>query len=210
MFRIVVVGCIILSFCSVSKATSIVIDPANAIGIGPYSSVTTFNDFNGTSLLGQSLSLDIVFANSKYIFEDSPMHNVVLGFSSTFVGNISPFLLPGSAYFLGIDGSPITHSMAFTTISGTSHNGSFSFLLYTGVPNQPNPATGPLKYYGVHLDFAMPSLPGATISSARLMAQDIEGVGVPEPSSFSLITVSLISVSLAALIGKFRASRTSP
>ena len=159
----------------------VIIDPP--LGPSPFSFDMSFTALNGTAVGGQSLSLDFLFADDKWIFASNSSHGVLLMLQTTNIGPEIPTDLSGTGSFLDQDGISLGGPMNLYQ-GGTNDFGLLAASLYSGVAmNQLNPILVPFTYYGVHYDITLPTMSGTTITSARLRVVQSEFVSVPDHGS---------------------------
>jgi len=205
----IVLACFVtFATAATAHATTILID------LGPSSRFLPPGDFdlpfvglNGTPLAGQPLSLDFVFADSKWITAgaNSPsndLHGVLLLMQTNNIGLPLPLSLAGTGSFLDEHGNSINGTMNLCCPGGTT-TGAMTAALYSGAAmSQSNPLVGPFSYYGVHYDFTLPSGSGTTITSGNLRVVYGESLGDPVPdnsSSLALLAMGSCAVVLLRL-----------
>jgi hypothetical protein len=182
-----------------SRASTIVVDPGPLGLPNPFEFDIPFSDLNGTAVTGQSLSVEFVFADSKWISTISDTHGVLLMLFTNYAGPAIEFSLPGTGFFLDDFGNSLNGTMNLFYPGGTTTAGRVSAALYSGAPMlQTNPIATPFRYFGVHYDTILPSLTDTTIVSAQLRVVRANRISVPESTS-SLV---LITIGLGALMAK--------
>lgn len=195
-----------LHFCAGrAGATTISID----LGASP--NITSdhgasFNGLAGTSLAGQTLSIDFSFANGKFVRLFSVTSNdfdILVSLQTNGAGQVG--FLDGTGYLFDQHGNPLDPPQVLGSASGT--DGSMAaglFPLLTGGLQRP------LDFFGVHLDLILPNNPSVAITSSdfRLLSDPGApfgiGPGVPPDitapdtgSSFILLCLASLGLVLA-------------
>lgn len=174
-----------------SPIAPIMVDPP--LGNSPFALNLAFSALNGTAVDGQSLSLDFIFADEKWIYTSSNNHGVLLMLQTTNVGPVIPTDVPGSGSFLDDGGNSIGGPMSL--YQGTTNNGGLlAASLYSGAAmNLLNPIVGPFAYYGLHYDITLPTMSGTTITSAQLRVIQSDFVSVPDHgSSLAMLAIAIV------------------
>ena len=162
------------------------------VNLGPPSTLATdttisFNDLNGTGLLGQNLSVDFVFTSSEFVrlftvTTDFSVSMTLQTNSSSFVGFLS-----GTGYLTDSLGNALEPPETLGRAS--SSTGSMTVDL--------SPQVGrPIDFYGVHLDLTFPTNPAiVTGGQFRLLSNTGPfGIGpglpadlVPDPGTTAIL-----------------------
>ena len=169
----------------------IMIDPP--LGTAASTLDLAFTALNGTVVDGQSLSLDFIFADEKWIFASSSYHGVLLMLQTTNVGTVIPTDVAGTGSFLDHGGNSIGGPMSLYQGS-TNNGGLLAASLYSGAAmNLLNPIGGPFSYYGLHYDITLPTMGGTTITSAQLRVVQSDAVSVPDHgSSLAMLAMAIV------------------
>jgi hypothetical protein len=149
------------------------------INLGPPGALATdttisFNDLNGTGLVGQNLSVDFVFTNSEFV----RLFTVTTDFSALVTlqtsSSSSVGFLSGTGYLTDSLGNALESPE--TLGSASSSAGSMTVGLFPTVGR-------PFDFYGVHLDLTFPTNPAlVTGGQFRLLSNTGPfgiGPGVP-------------------------------
>lgn len=176
-----------------SSATTIALDPG-PLGQPPFEYDVFFSDLNGTAVGGQPLTLDIVFADEKWILTynlhhgGGLHHGALLMLQTTNVGPFIPAHVDGTAFFADADGNSLNGSIDLFFPGGFRDDGLLVASLYA------DPLDGPFTYYGLHYDLTLPTMAGHTITGARLRFIDANLVSVPEPGSLMLFGLGALGL----------------
>ncbi len=187
-----------------ARATLIQVDLG---GSGRLTNDTTalFGNLDGTSLDGQTLSLDFSFANSEFarLFSVTTSYEVLVTLQTNGTGLVG--YLDGTGYLTDQNGDPL-HPIQDLG-SASSSNGSMAVGLF------PLPAVNtPVDDYGVHLNLLLPFNPSLEITGGEFRLYSYGdsgpfGVGpgvprnlVPEGGD----TAILLAIGLAGIIAAFR------
>jgi hypothetical protein len=214
----IIIILIFIAFLGVSSsagAYSISIDlgPTGVITSGPVpanpSIMLTFPlyDFNGISLSGQPIAVDILFTNDKFIriFTLSPQVDLGLVFATN-AGGYPGFFGPGTGCLIDANGNYFGSGSFGRAMSSSGEiiGGLFPGMMEDGSSNG-ELDTRPFDFYGVHYEFSLPVNAGIVVTSATfnvyMSSNQILGVGpniptdiVPEPSTMLLFGCSLIGL----------------
>jgi hypothetical protein len=141
--------------------------PAQAVTIGidlgppgTFSLDTTvpFNNLNGTALLGQSLSVNFVFANSQFVrlFTVTTSFSVVIALQTNGSGLVG--FLTGTGYLTDSVGNALEPPE--TLGSASSDDGRMFAGLFPEVSR-------PIDFYGVHFDLTFPTNPTVAVTGGQ-------------------------------------------
>ena len=168
-----------------AQATSIGIDlgPARVLtGSNPETSWMPFDGLNGTSIYGETISVDFFFANNRFvrIFTGTAApFDVLVNFQTNGSGLLG--FLQGSGYLIDAQGKAIPGFGVTGSASGD--DGSLAIGLFpllkddSGTPNQELPR--PFDFYGVHYDLTFPMVsPSVEVTSGQLLLAD-NGIVTP-------------------------------
>ena len=173
----------------------IMVDPP--LGTSAFSINLAFSALNGTAVDGQSLSLDFIFADEKWIYASSANHGVLLMLQTTNIGPFIPTSVSGTGSFLDDGGNSIGGAMSLYQ-GGTNDGGLLAASLYSGAAmNLLNPIVGPFSYYGLHYDITLPTMSGKTITSAQLRIVQSDFVSVPDHGS----SLAMFAIAIVILVG---------
>lgn len=168
-------------------------------------SVIRFDDLNGMSLTGQSLSLDFLFDEGAFarLFTVTTSYSTALRFRTD--GNGLAGFMDGTGYLLDDMGNPLHSAQQLGRASSDTG------WMYVGLyPLLCCEFGAPLDHFGVHYDLMFPMNPSFDITSAefRLYAQDGPfGIGPNLPADIvpdTGCTLFLLLASLVAVIGARR------
>jgi VPDSG-CTERM motif len=203
-----------------SRANATVI----SIDLGPSPNITNhvgamFRDLNGTSLDGQSLSLDFLFSNGKFarLFSvTNPQFAILVTLNTTGSGNVG--VLDGTGFLLDKNGSALGSPQDLGSASGS--DGSLSVALFPLLSNQ---FSTPLDFFGVHMDWMLPINSSVSINGGKfeLVAagagdRDVFGIGpgvprdiVPDSGS-TLLLLSLALFGVQSICRRIPATHNVP
>jgi len=174
---------------------------------------TSVDVLNGTTLQGQTLSLDFQFLNGKFvrlfsITSDSFL--TLLRLQTNGSGTVG--FLDGTGYLIDQQGNPLQQPQQLGSASGD--NGSIAAGLF---PLLPGELQRPLDFFGIHLDLTFPVNPFVSITGGELaLKSDVHGpfgIGpgiprdiVPEAdNTFFLLGLGL----LGTVVARWRLARVS-
>jgi hypothetical protein len=206
-------GCAGIAFClclvawSAAKATPIAID------LGPSPNITShvetmFSDLNGTQLRGQTLSLDFLFTNAKFVrlfTVTDPGFAILITLNTSGSGVVG--FLDGTGYLLNQSGGALGMPQPLGSASGD--DGSMSAGLFPLLSGQ---FSTPLDFFGVHTNLLLPTNSSITVTGGEFQLvsvgankQDVFGIGpgvprniVPDSGS-TLLLLSVIFLALPTL-----------
>ena len=179
------------------EAMTIALNPP----LGPSASTMDlqFSQLNGTAVNGQSLSIDFLFADEKWILANNDSHGVLLMLWTTNIGPTISSELSGTGSFLNHDGKSLVGAMNTYPPGTTNDGGRLVASLYSGATMQQlNPIAGPFVYYGVQYNVTLPSMGSHTITNAQLRFINTQLVSVPDMGS-SLATIAVGVLGFAAM-----------
>lgn len=191
---ILLVSLIVIAVGTQAQATTITIDPG-PIGVSPWEFDTSFTELNSTSVAGQSLSLDFVFAADKWILIDgSHWVDMIAQFHTDYSGWVEGNL-PGTFSLLNEFGAPLFAPLPLYYPGGWNNGGILSAQ------------TAPLyltrtRFYGIHYDITLPDMTGTSIMSANTRFIGTSRIGVPEPGTMLLFGAGLAGLGLLRKIFK--------
>jgi hypothetical protein len=206
-------SCGVIAFClclvawSASNATPISID------LGPSPHITThvdtsFSDLNGTPLQGQSLSLDFLFANAKFVRLFSvtdPQFTVLITLNISGSGDVG--VLSGTGFLLDQNGNALGSP---EVLGSAGSDGSISVGLLPLLSVQ---FSTPLDFFGVHTSLLLPSNSSLTVTGGEFQlvnaggSQHVFGIGPGVPRDIvpdSGSTLLLCGLTLLALPAIYR------
>lgn len=139
---------------------------------GTYSLDTTvpFNNLNGTALLGQSLSVDFVFANSQFVrlFTVTTSFSVLVALQTDGSGLVG--FLTGTGYLTDSFGNALEPPEILG--SASSDDG----RMFAGSYPQVN---RPIDFYGVRFDLIFPTNPTVAVTGGQFrLLSDSEPFGI--------------------------------
>jgi hypothetical protein len=188
---------IVCASAATARADTILINPGDP-GDSFQSDTFPFTDLNGTALLGQTLDLDFVFTDNKFLTAlfDSGTYRITLTLIHTGDNDTAP---AGIAVNLSNQGGGNIQDASATTTLAAGPS-----LTYRGEFDN---ADG-LAHFDVHFDAPLPSLSPHTIVAATIsfaVTDPAEGneivVGQAEPISTASTFVGLLSMSITGLLG---------
>ena len=191
---------------SIAHATPISIDLGSSPNIATHVD-TFFSDLNGTSLQGQTLSLDFLFANGKFarLFSvTDPSFAILITLNTSGSGVVG--YLGGTGSLLDQNGAALGSPDLLG--SASFDDGSMAVGLFPLLSGQ---FSTPLDFFGVHTDLLLPSNPSVTIIggefqlvSAGANSRDVFGIGpgvprdiVPDSGSTLLLSTLMLITLLA-------------
>jgi hypothetical protein len=171
-----------------------------------------FNGLNGTSLLGQTLSLDFTFTNQEFVrIFTVTSDSFIAGLNLQTDGSGLVGFLQGTGYLLDAQGNAIPGFGVTGSASGDDASmfiGLFPLLKDSnGTPN--DQLHRPFDFYGVHYDLTFPSNPSVAVTAGqfRLLSDTGPfgiGPGLPtdiRPAPDMGSTLLLLGFGLIALMG---------
>jgi hypothetical protein len=137
------------------------------IGLGASPNITSdyeasFTDITGTGLQGQTLSLDFLFLNGKFVRlfnATSNTFDILITLQTSGAGQVG--FLDGTGYLFDQQGNPLDAPQVLGSASG--NNGSMAAGLF---PLLGGGLQRPLDFFGVHFDLILPNDPSVTITSS--------------------------------------------
>jgi hypothetical protein len=196
------IALLVLAAASNIQAVTIQIDLGNP-GTLTTDRTVAFDDLNGTSLLGQNLSVDFNFANDEFV-RLFTVTSISFGAFITLQTDGSGLVgfLDGTGYLVDQQGNPLQSPQPLGSASGS--DGSMSAGLF---PLLSGELSRPLDFYGVHYDLTFPLNPPVDVTAGefRLFSDTGPfgiGPGLPPdivPDSGS--TLLLVGIGLLGGIG---------
>jgi hypothetical protein len=203
---LIVAAILILSVSGVGRVEALTI----GIDLGEpatFSSDTTvpFEDLNGTSLLGQTLSLDFLFADNEFVrlfTLTGGAYSVGLSLQTNLSGFVG--FLDGMGFLMDDNGAPLHTQQDLGSASaddGRMFVGLFPFLSGELVE--------PFDHYGVHFDLTFPENTSVEVIGGQFRAIGFFGIGpgLPPnivPESATMIFLASGFLGLAGFRRKFR------
>jgi hypothetical protein len=191
------------------KAKSVGIDLGDSRRVA-FDTIIPFSDLNGTSLLGQSESLDFLFSEDKFVrlFSVTTAYSVLLVLQTNGGGLVG--YLDGTGFLLGDHGDALQSPQLLGSASSTSASMAAGlFPLWAAGPARP------FDHHGLHFNLHFPTNPSVEVTAGELRLSSHDGRGpygigpgiprdiVPDLGG----TVVLLGIALAGLMGM--RSRTS-
>src|SRR5688572_14973831 len=161
-----------------------------------------FNDLNGTPLSGQSLSLDFIFADSKYIFSQQAQA------SGPWLQLVTDHQFPaGNNGIVGTASALDAQGVALYTVPfGPAGTGPTDTLRGIFFPN----VTGPIGYHGAHYEVTLPVIAGARIIGGNLNIVGSSWISVPEPPAVWMILTAGFAFCVFSGFHRLRKKLVSP
>jgi hypothetical protein len=159
----------------------------------------SFNNLNGTSLLGQTLSLDFSFTKSEF----ARLFTVTMGFDATLTLQTSggPVgFIDGTGYLFDAVGKAIHTPQILGSASSSSGDLIVGLLPPSDLPR-------PSDFFGVHFDLTFPVNPSVEVTGGQFrLATDSGPFGIGPGIPADIVpeiggTLLLLGIGLAALIG---------
>lgn len=150
-------------WCTQVSAIELMVDPG-PVGTSGSSYSLPFSDLNETPLIGQDVSLDIVFDDMKHVETvplDRTSYRVALKFSTD---GVVPSLddLNGTAYLTDGSGEAL-FSPAVVIVDGVGGSSpGWQYFFDTSMADA-------IVHHGVHFDVVLPSIDSSSIDSASLL-----------------------------------------
>lgn len=195
----VVVATLALARGEKSQAVTIPIDLGNS-GFSFDDISFPFNDLNGTSLAGQNLSVDFIFADPAFV----RLFTVTTDFDAalrleTNGSNIG--FLTGTGYLINAQGNAL-HTAEILGSASSSSTIFASLIAPAGLQR-------PVDFFGVHYDLTFPDNPSVDLTAGELRlftlgAGGTFGIGPGVPADIVPDvggTLLLFSIGLAGLVG---------
>jgi hypothetical protein len=167
-----------------------------------------FSDLNGTSLQGQTLSLDLTFTNNEFVrlFTVTTAFAAFVNFQTSGSGLVG--FLEGTGFLINDQGNALHAPKDLT--SASSGNGEMFAGLFPPALNRP------VDFFGVHLDLTFPDNSTIDVTGGELQLRSVGdsgpfgiGPGIPAdivPDIGS--TMILLGIALAGLVAM--RSRVAP
>ncbi len=188
-----------------ARATVIGINPGPAPTIASQAEVS-FDDLDGTALLGQSMSLDFLWSGGKFIrlfSSTNPSFAALLTLQTSGSGLVG--FLDGTAFLVDQNSNQLGETLDLG--SASPDDGSISVGLFPLLSG----ATGtPLDFYGIHFELILPDnasifVTGGTLDfrTAGAGPNDVFGIGPGVPVDIvpdSGVTFVLLGLGLASLL----------
>ncbi len=190
---------------------------ATFFDLGPngtyYEQIYNLSVLNGTQLNGQTVSVDLNFGVSIYLFGNTlPTFGILINFQTN--DPTYPGFVIGGGFLLDDFGNPVCGTRVLGSADGS--DGTSEIGLFPLLNNDGNLATDfvrPDDFYGVHFDLTLPKNSAFSITSGSfyLFADDVThngnrsgpfriGPHVPENGT----TLSLLFLGIIALMGAKR------
>ncbi len=214
----VVIAMLALAGIERAQATAIQIDLGNPNTLANDLAVA-FSELDGTSLVGQTLSLDFSFTDQEFVRIFSVTSDAfIAGLALQTNGSGLVGFLDGTGYLIDAQGNAIPGFGV--TGSSSGDDGSMFLGLFPllkdadGTPNDDLPR--PLDFFGVHYDLTFPSNPSVAVTGGQFeMFSDTGPFGIGPGLPADIVpdvgsTLLLLGIGLIGLIGmRARLSRTS-
>lgn len=174
------------------------------IDLGPngstYYRTYDFNDLNGITFNGQTISIDLTFSTQVHLFANTYPNFLI---SVAFLTNGGESFITGTGYVTDINGNPMIGTGSILGSANTTN------LMWVGLFPIYYGLERPADIYGAHFDLTLPDLNGSVITAGGIELFDSDfilnghrvapfriGPHIPESGG----TVFLLLIGLAPLI----------